>query len=69
MTCPGRHFAKQEIMMAIAVIVAKFEIKLVDWVNLDGSKSDRLPRDDARFAGVIAMAPDRDVKIKWKRLW
>ncbi|GKT43290.1 cholesterol 7-alpha-monooxygenase [Colletotrichum spaethianum] len=67
--CPGRHFAKQEIMLAIAVLVTKFEIEFVEWTNSDGSKSDKPPQDDARFAGFIAMSPDRDAKIRWRRRW
>ncbi|RYP60258.1 hypothetical protein DL769_008192 [Monosporascus sp. CRB-8-3] len=65
--CPGRHFAKQEIIMAIAVVVTKFDIEFLEWVNADGTKSERPPQDDKSFAGFIAMSPDRDMKIRWKR--
>jgi len=53
--CPGRHFAKQEIMLAIAVLVTKFDIEFMEWTMPDGSKSDRSPQDDRRFAGFIAI--------------
>ena len=65
--CPGRHFAKQEIMLAIAVLVTKFDMEFVEWTMPDGGKSDRPPLDDRRFAGFIAMSPDRDVKVRWRK--
>ncbi|KAM3426276.1 hypothetical protein NHJ13734_009550 [Beauveria thailandica] len=67
--CPGRHFAKQEIILAIATIVTKFDIELLEWTHLDGTKSDRPAMDDKTYAGFIAMSPDRDMKIRWKRLY
>ncbi|RYP10035.1 hypothetical protein DL765_008234 [Monosporascus sp. GIB2] len=67
--CPGRHFAKREIMMAVAIILAKFDIEFAGWTHMDGSESDRPPQNDQRYAGAAAMPPDRDMKIRWKRLW
>lgn len=66
--CPGRHFAKQEILLAIAIIVNKFDIEFIEWTKPDGTVSEKEAQDDRRFAGFIAMAPDRDMKIRWKRL-
>lgn len=34
--CPGRHFVKQEIMAAIALIVVNFDIELLEYVHEDG---------------------------------
>jgi len=67
--CPGRHFAKQEIMMTISVIVARFDIEFTQWTRLDGSPSDREARNDDNFAGGAAIPPDRDMRVRWKRLW
>lgn len=67
--CPGRHFAKQEIMMSIAMLVARFEVKFVEWTMLDGTPSDRPAQDDPRFTGTAAVPPDRDMKVELKRLW
>ncbi|KAK0642890.1 hypothetical protein B0T16DRAFT_173808 [Cercophora newfieldiana] len=36
---------------------------------LDGKPSDRAPRDDPTYAGTIATPPDREMKVRWKRLW
>jgi len=67
--CPGRHFAKQEFMMTLAMIVARFEVDSIRWIKSDGSPSDRAGQDDERYAGAAVMPPDRDMKVRWKRLW
>ena len=66
--CPGRHFAKQEILLAVAVMVTKFNIEFLGWKNLDGSKSGRSAQDAKRFAGFIAMSPDREMEIRMRRI-
>ncbi|OLN85834.1 Cholesterol 7-alpha-monooxygenase 4 [Colletotrichum chlorophyti] len=67
--CPGRIFAKQEIMLAVAMVVCRFDIEFVDWVMEDGSRSDRPAMNDKSYVGAGAVPPDRDMKIRWKRLW
>ncbi|KAI0393084.1 putative cytochrome P450 [Xylariaceae sp. FL0594] len=67
--CPGRHSAKREILMAVAVILAKFEVEFVQWVHSDGRSSSRPAQNDQGYAGVVAMLPDRDMLVRWKRLW
>lgn len=67
--CPGRYFAKQEILMALAMMVGRFDVEFVEWTHYDGTKSDREAQNDERYAGAAAMPPDRDLKIRVKRLW
>ncbi|OHW97251.1 cytochrome p450 family protein [Colletotrichum incanum] len=67
--CPGRFFAKQEILLTIAMLVTRFDIEFVEWTCKDGSKSDRPPIDDQHYFGSAAVPPDRDMKVRWKRLW
>jgi cytochrome P450 len=67
--CPGRFFAKQEIMLTLAMMVARFDIEFIEWTKLDGSASDREARSDVMSCGAAAVHPDRDMKIRWKRLW
>ncbi|KAI1809745.1 cytochrome P450 [Poronia punctata] len=64
--CPGRHFAKREVLMTIAMILVRFDIKFVEWT---GSTSSGPAENDGRYAGTAAMPPDRDMRIEWKRLW
>jgi hypothetical protein len=66
--CPGRHFAKQEIMATVALILLTFDIELEEYVKMDGSKSDRGPKDDPWYCGTAAMPPDRDMKLRWTKV-
>jgi cytochrome P450 len=66
--CPGRQLAKYEVILSVAVIVSKFDIDLVGWTNTDGSPSDRPARGDLSYCGAGAMPPDRDMKIRWRRI-
>ncbi|PHH90234.1 hypothetical protein CDD83_4202 [Cordyceps sp. RAO-2017] len=67
--CPGRNLARQEIMMTIAMIVSRFDIEFVHWVDKNGGISTGLPRDDTKYYGFGAMPPDRDARIRWRRRW
>jgi hypothetical protein len=50
------------------MLVSKFDIEVVGWTKLDGSPSDRLVQDDVRFSGAGAQPPDRDLKVRLKRI-
>ncbi len=67
--CPGRFFAKQEIMLTMGMLVSRFDIEFVEWTTPDGSISDRVAENDVRWAGAASVPPDRDMKVRWKRLW
>lgn len=67
--CPGRHFAKLEIFMIVAVLLDKFDVEFVEWTTVDGKKSDRAARDDPEYAGAAGMPPDRDMKVRLVRRW
>ncbi|KAK0648463.1 cytochrome P450 [Cercophora newfieldiana] len=68
--CPGRFFAKQEIMLTVALVVSRFDIEFVGWVNKeDGSPSDRPAENDVRWSGGASVPPDRDMQVLFKRLW
>ncbi|KAK0671650.1 putative cytochrome P450 E-class, group IV [Cercophora samala] len=67
--CPGRHFAKQEIMLTTAIIVAKFDLEFVEWANKDGTPSDRPAENDVKYAGAASVPPDREMKVRFTRRW
>ncbi|KAK0714186.1 cytochrome P450 [Lasiosphaeria miniovina] len=67
--CPGRFFAKREIMITITMLVSRFDMEFVGWTTLDGGPSDRPARNDDRWAGGAAVPPDRDMKVRVKKLW
>jgi hypothetical protein len=54
-------------MATVGLIVTKFDIEKVEWVNLDGTPSDRPAKSDQKYCGAGAMPPDRDLKVYWKR--
>ncbi len=55
--------------MTVASVVARFDVEFVEWTKLDGTPSDRPAQNDALHAGEAAMPPDREMKVRWKRLW
>jgi hypothetical protein len=65
--CPGRFFAKQEILTAVAMFIWKFEVEFLEFVTMDGGKSDRGPELDRSTAGAGAVVPDRDLRVRLKR--
>ncbi|KAK4173622.1 putative cytochrome P450 E-class, group IV [Triangularia setosa] len=67
--CPGRHFAKQEIMLTVAIIVTRFDLEFVEWTNKDGTRSDRPAQNDVNYAGAAAVPPDREMKVRFTRRW
>ncbi|KAJ4291450.1 hypothetical protein N0V88_006045 [Collariella sp. IMI 366227] len=59
--CPGRHLAKQEMLIAVAVMMKEFEMELMDPVGAAGAKPD------ARVFPTGAMVPDRKVRVRIRR--
>lgn len=55
--------------MTLAALVTRFEIELVEWTHPDGSESDRPAQNDQSYIGAVGIPPDRDMKVRWKRLW
>ncbi|KAK1980437.1 cytochrome P450 [Colletotrichum cereale] len=64
--CPGRFFAKHEILAAVAMVVTTFEMEFVRWSFPDGSPSERGPSmEKAECRGVVSL--DRDVMVKMQK--
>jgi len=63
--CPGRNFAKQEIMGTLALFLTSFDIEVMGWVKPDGkTPSDREAQNGEAFA---VCRPDRDLKVRVTR--
>lgn len=66
--CAGRNFAKPEVLLTVAMILSNFDIEFVEWLNLDGSPSDRPALDNTGYANAVATPPDREMKTRWRRI-
>ncbi|KAK3390056.1 cytochrome P450 [Podospora didyma] len=64
--CPGRHFAKQEIIASLALFMAEFDVEVMGWVMSDGSPSDRKAGNGKGFA---ICQPDRDLEVRVRKRW
>ena len=67
--CPGRHFAKYEILTMVGLVIDRFDVEFVGWKKMNGSPSDRPAQNDRRYCGAGAMPPDRDMVIQLRRSW
>ncbi|GAP88932.1 putative cytochrome p450 family protein [Rosellinia necatrix] len=67
--CAGRLFANAEILLAVAMVISRFDIEFVQWIKDDGSPSERPAQDNVAYANAVAAPPDRDIRVKWKRMW
>jgi hypothetical protein len=68
MICTGRFFAKQEILVAAATLIMKFDFEPKEWIMHDGKKSTRPARPDESFAGSGILPPDRDLMVTMRRV-
>ncbi|KAK8078438.1 hypothetical protein PG996_004608 [Apiospora saccharicola] len=66
--CAGRNFAKAEVLLTVAILVSKLDIKFLEWLKPDGSPSDRPAWDDTWYTNAVAAPPDREMKVQWETL-
>jgi hypothetical protein len=66
--CPGRFFAKQEVLTAVGNMIVKFDIEFIRYVQHDGKNSERAPEPDLKNAGSGALLPDRDIIVRLRKL-
>lgn len=72
--CPGRTFAKQEVLGAIAVLLLNFDIEFVEFVipsrqgyTSAGQGADGFPKLKNGFAGNVVVGLEGDTKISMKK--
>ena len=59
--CPGRFFAKQEMLAAVAILIRAVEIELVD------PEEARTAAPDMKYFPVGALPPDRPIPVRMRR--
>ncbi len=50
------------------MVISRFDIEFVEWIKGDGSPSERSALDDAGYANAVAAPPDRDIRVRWRRV-
>ncbi|MBE3048408.1 cytochrome P450 [Candidatus Bathyarchaeota archaeon] len=63
--CPGRNYAKQEILAAVALFFACFEVEPLHFVDGRGRRSERGPEVGREARGVARI--DRDLRVRLRR--
>jgi len=70
--CPGRVFAKQEVLAAVATFLLTCELEVVEFVGEDGQGKGRggagFPKVKRQYAGngVVSMSGDVRVRVRRK---
>ncbi|KAL1586005.1 hypothetical protein WHR41_04733 [Cladosporium halotolerans] len=69
--CPGRTFAKQEVLGAVAVLLLEFEVGVVEFVRSDGvgvgMGAEGFPGLKRGFAGNVVVGLEGDVRVRMRR--
>ena len=63
--CPGRYYAKQEILAAVALLIQKFDFEPMYFVQENNKKSARGPQVGNEARGVARI--DRDLLVRMRR--
>ncbi|RMY79302.1 hypothetical protein D0863_00093 [Hortaea werneckii] len=62
--CPGRVFAKQEAVGALAMVLLKFDFEVVGFLDEKGNPTQEFPGFARAFAGSGALAPGGDLRVR-----
>jgi hypothetical protein len=65
--CPGRVFAKQEILRAVATVLLNYDISPINFLNSQGNYTDEFPKLATGFPGLGVVPLDGDMKVRMKR--
>ena len=64
--CPGRVFAKQEVLVTIATTLLSFEIEPLSFVDERGKSTKKFPGLAKAYSGSTVMAMEGDMRVKIK---
>lgn len=65
--CPGRVFAKQEGLGALAMVLLRFDFEVKGFVGENKKPADTFPGLARAFAGSGALVPGGDMLVKVRR--
>jgi hypothetical protein len=50
------------------MVLGDFEIEFVEWLNPDGTRSERATQDNTEYANAVATPPDKEMNVSWRRI-
>ena len=65
--CPGRVFAKQEVMASVALILLTFEFEVLGFTDENGTNRATFPSLRKAYNGTGVMSMDGDITVRMKR--
>ncbi|KXS99154.1 hypothetical protein AC578_9802 [Pseudocercospora eumusae] len=65
--CPGRIFAKQEAIGAVAMVLLRFDLQFQGYVDEDMKPTSAFPGFKKAFPGTGALAPGGDMLVKLRK--
>jgi cytochrome P450 len=65
--CPGRVFAKQEALGAVAIILLRFQFEVLGFVDQNGKACDEFVQPGKAFPGTAGLVPGGDMKVKMRK--
>jgi hypothetical protein len=65
--CPGRVFAKQEVLASVALVLLTFEFEVVRFVDGQGKTRKGFPGIKQAYSGTGVVAMDGDIKVRMRR--
>jgi hypothetical protein len=65
--CPGRVFAKQEVLASVAMVLLAFEFEVIEFVDEHGKSKARFPGLKQAYSGTGVVAMDGDAKVRMRR--
>ncbi|KAF7557880.1 hypothetical protein G7Z17_g254 [Cylindrodendrum hubeiense] len=64
--CPGRNYAKQEILSAVVLFFSHFDVEPLHFIDRNGKPSERGPEVGKEARGVARV--DRDLLVRLRRI-
>jgi len=65
--CPGRVFAKQEIIASVAMVLLAFEFEVLGYVDAKGRPTERFPGLRDSLPGSAVMVASGDMRVSVRR--
>jgi cytochrome P450 len=65
--CPGRVFAKQKILAAVAIVLLSFELEPLNFLDGQGRETEKFPGLARQFNGNGIMTMEGDMMVRIKR--